>query len=149
VTTQVVAVPVQPPPDQPEKVEPLLGIAVSVIIAPWGKSSLQSLPQLMPTGDEVTLPAPPPERVTVRVCKTGEKLAVTVVSAASVTTQVPMPVQPPPDQPAKIEPPVGAAVSVTLWPASNCAAQLAPQVMPAGFDVTEPEPRPVLAAVRV
>src|SRR5688572_7626156 len=32
------------------------------------------------------------------------KLAVTVVAAASVTWQVPVPLQPPPDQPAKVEP---------------------------------------------
>jgi hypothetical protein len=33
-----------------------------------------------------------------------------------VTTQVPVPVQPPPDQPLKIEPPVGVAVSVRVAP---------------------------------
>ena len=34
VTVQVVAVPVHPPPDQPSKVEPELGAAVSVTVAP-------------------------------------------------------------------------------------------------------------------
>jgi hypothetical protein len=34
VTTHVVAVPAQPPPLQPEKVEPLLGLSVRVTDAP-------------------------------------------------------------------------------------------------------------------
>ena len=43
-------------------------------------------------------------------------VAVTVVSAVSVTTQVPVPVQPPPVQPVKVEPAAGVAVSVTAVP---------------------------------
>jgi hypothetical protein len=44
------------------------------------------------------------------------KVAVTVVAALAVTTQVPVPLQPPPDQPSKVEPVAGAAVSVTTVP---------------------------------
>jgi hypothetical protein len=43
-------------------------------------------------------------------------LAVTIVSLATVTTHVPVPLQPPPDQPANEEPADGAAVRVTCVP---------------------------------
>src|SRR5437879_11871954 len=57
---------------------------------------------------------------------------VTVVAALRVTVQAPGPEQPPPVQPLKVEPPAGAAVSVTAVPLAKLAAQVAPQVMPAG-----------------
>ena len=44
----------------------------------------------------------------------GPNVAVTLVAAVSATTHVPVPVHPPPDQPVNDEPPLGAAVSVTL-----------------------------------
>ena len=44
------------------------------------------------------------------------KDAVTVVAAVMVVTHVPVPVQPPPLQPANVEPPAGTAVSVTSVP---------------------------------
>ena len=40
----------------------------------------------------------------------------TDVAAFMVTAQVPVPEQPPPLQPANVEPPAGAAVSVTTVP---------------------------------
>lgn len=43
-------------------------------------------------------------------------VAVTEVAAFMVTVHVPVPVQPPPDQPVKVEPDVALAVSVTLLP---------------------------------
>jgi hypothetical protein len=64
VRTQVL-VPVQPPPDQLAKVDPTAGAAVKVTIVPWPKFSEQSAPQLIPAGDEVTVPAPVPALVTV------------------------------------------------------------------------------------
>ncbi|HEV8098072.1 MAG TPA: hypothetical protein VGP56_02930 [Gaiellaceae bacterium] len=45
---------------------------------------------------------------------TAPKVAVTDCSAFMVTVQVPVPVQPPPDQPAKLEPEAGEAVKVTV-----------------------------------
>jgi hypothetical protein len=144
-----VPVPVQPPPLQPTKVEPALGVAVSVTIAPCAKSSVQSAPQLMPAGDDTTVPAPAPLRSTVSVCKIGLKVAVTVVAAASATMHDAVPVQPPPLQPANTEPAVGEAVSVITVPALNCAPQVAPQLMPAGVDATVPAPRPALVTVSV
>jgi len=72
----------------------------------------------MPAGAEVTVPEPAPLRMIVSVCRIGVNVAVTVVAAAIVTWQVLVPVQPPPLQPAKIDPAVGDAVSVTVVPAS-------------------------------
>src|SRR5207244_2717488 len=76
-------------------------------------------------------------------------VAVTVVAALKVTVQVSVPEQPPPLQPVKIEPAAGAAVSVTALPLAKLAAQVAPQVMPAGELVTVPLPVPAGVTVRV
>src|SRR5437667_6387822 len=71
-------------------------------------------------------------------------VAVTVVAAESVTVQAPVPEQPPPLQPLKVEPAAGAAVRVTAVPLAKLAAQVAPQVIPAGELVTVPLPVPAL-----
>src|SRR5438445_771771 len=76
-------------------------------------------------------------------------VAVTVVAALRVTVQAPGPEQPPPVQPLKVEPAAGAAVSVTAVPLVKLAAQVAPQVMPAGALVTAPLPVPALLTVSV
>ena len=77
------------------------------------------------------------------------KVAVTVVAAETVTVQVPVPAQPPPLQPLKVEPAAGAAVRVTAVPLVKLAEQVAPQVMPAGALVTVPVPVPALETVSV
>jgi hypothetical protein len=74
-------------------------------------------------------------------------VAVTVVLEDILTTQVPVPEHPPPDQPVKLELVLAEAVKVTL-PLKE-ALQVAPQFMPAGLDVTVPEPVPDLLTVRV
>src|SRR5678815_1766231 len=66
IATVHVAVPVQPPL-QPANVEPLAADAVSVTDVPLAKLALQVAPQLMPVGDDVTVPLPVPARVTVSV----------------------------------------------------------------------------------
>src|SRR5207245_3580176 len=76
-------------------------------------------------------------------------VAVTVVAALTVTVQAPGPEQPPPLQPLKVEPAAGAAVSVTAVPLVKLAAQVAPQLMPAGELVTVPLPVPAGVTVRV
>ena len=76
-------------------------------------------------------------------------VAVTVVAAVTVTAQAPAPVQPPPDQPAKVEPTAGAAVSVTVAPWFTGSVQSVPQLIPAGDDVTVPDPAPTLLTIRV
>jgi len=73
-------------------------------------------PQLIPAGLEVTVPLPVPDLLTESVNVCTSKAAVTEVAALIVTEQVPVPEQPPPLQPAKVEPPAGAAVSVTDVP---------------------------------
>src|SRR5437879_5838642 len=141
--------PEEPPPLQPLKVEPAAGAAVSVTAVPLAKLAAQVAPQVMPAGLLVTVPAPVPalETVSVKVCRV--KVAVTVVAAESVTVQAPGPEQPPPLQPLKVEPVVGAAVSVTAVPLVKLAAQVAPQMMPAGALVTAPLPVPALLTVSV
>ena len=63
--------------------------------------------------------------------------------------QVPVPLHPPPLQPAKIDPADAVAVSVTELPVGNEALQVFPQLMPAGLLVTVPVPPPTLVTVRV
>lgn len=77
------------------------------------------------------------------------KVAVTVVAALRVTVQPPVPLHPPPDQPPKVDPAAAVAVSVTAAPELKVAVHVAPQLIPAGEDVTVPEPVPVLATVSV
>jgi hypothetical protein len=77
------------------------------------------------------------------------KVAVTVASAFSVTTHVPVPEQPAPLQPANLDPAAGVAVKVTIVPSVNDAAHVAPQLIPAGALVTEPEPEPAFETVSV
>ena len=60
-------VPEQPPPVQPVKVEPAAAVAVSVTVVPLAKLAEQVAPQLIPTGELVTVPLPVPAGVTVRV----------------------------------------------------------------------------------
>jgi hypothetical protein len=78
-----------------------------------------------------------------------EKVAVTVVSAFTMTVQGPVPLQPPPLKPAKVEPGSDAAVKVTEVPLSKDAEQVLPQVIPLGLLVTVPLPTPALVTVRV
>src|SRR5688572_2955433 len=62
------AVPVQPPPLQPRKLEAPDGAAASVTWVPNGTDMVQAPGQLMPAGVEVTVPVPLPPTATVTVC---------------------------------------------------------------------------------
>ena len=64
IDTVQVLVPVQAPL-QPANVDPLAAAAVSVTEAPLVKFAPQVLPQLMPAGEDVTVPVPLPALVTV------------------------------------------------------------------------------------
>jgi hypothetical protein len=142
VTLQV-PVPEQPPPLQPEKVEPAAGAAVRVTTVPLLNAAEHVAPHVIPAGLLVTVPVPAPGLLTDSVRGTV-KLAVTVVAAPSATVQVPVPEQPPPLQPVKVEPSADAAVRVTTVPLLNAAEHVAPHVIPAGLLVTVPVPAPGL-----
>ena len=64
VVTVQLPVPVHAPL-QPVKVEPEAAAAVRVTDVPLLKFALHALPQLMPVGDEVTVPVPVPVFATV------------------------------------------------------------------------------------
>jgi len=102
------------PPVNPVNVEPGAATAVSTSTAPCGTVSVQSLPQSMPGGELVTVPEPVPALVTVSVLS-GWKVAVHVLLAVSVTTpslQSPLA----PENPVKVDPGAGDALSVTTVP---------------------------------
>lgn len=54
-------------PDQPAKLLPAEGVALSVTVVPLAKLALQPEPQLMPGGLELTLPVPVPDLLTLSV----------------------------------------------------------------------------------
>jgi hypothetical protein len=146
VTAQV-PVPEQAPL-QPANDEPAAGAAVRVLAVPGVTDCEQVAPQLMPAGLLVTVPEPVPPFVTDSVTGTRLNVAVTEAAALTVTAQVPVPEQAPP-QPAKDEPAAGAAVRVMAVPDVTDCEQVAPQLMPVGLLVTVPEPVPLLATDNV
>jgi hypothetical protein len=88
----------------------------------------------------------------------AENSAVTTTSPLGVSVQVPGSEQPPPDQPAKVDPIPGLAVKVTCSPPRNCAEQakstelqsIAPGLpIPSGLLVTVPEPFPASSTMMV
>jgi hypothetical protein len=60
---------------------------------------------------------------------------------------VPVPVQAPPDQPAKIDPPSGVAVRVTVCPWRKSPEQTVPQSIARVPSCTRPVPVPVFCTV--
>jgi hypothetical protein len=150
VTSQA-PVPEQPPPDQPVNVEPESAVAVSVTCVPAPNELEQVEPQLMPAGLLATVPEPLPDLLTLNVWVTGgivAKVAVTAASALIVTEHTPVPEQPPPDQPEKLDPDAGVAVRWTTVPWGYCCWQLAEQLSEAPSD-TDPEPVPANATESV
>ena len=113
VTTQA-PVPLHPPPLQPAKTEPTAGAAVSVTGAPLTYVPWQEVPE-QDSPVPLTVPLPVPAKLTVNV-KSLLNVAVTVCAALIVTTQAPVPLHPPPLQPAKTASPAAAAVTVTPVP---------------------------------
>ena len=145
IVTVQVPVPEQPPPLQPVKVNPAAGVAVKVTAVPVVKEVEQVAPQEIPAGELVTVPLP--ALVTVSAKDDCMKVAVTEVAAFIVTEQVPVPEQPPPLQPVKVDPAAGMAVNVTAVPLGKAAEQVAPQERPAGVLVTVPVPAPAVPTV--
>ena len=147
IETVQVPPPVQAP-DHPLNPKPLDGFAVSVTDVPWLKLALQRDGQLIPNGALVTVPSPPPVTATVNG-NTGTNIAVTVCADVIVTVQPPTPVHEAALHPAKAEPGLATAFKVTDVPELKPEEQVAPQSMPAGVLVTEPEPAPPKATVNV
>ena len=107
-------------------------------------------PQLIPTGELLTVPEPVPLLLTVNVyCGAGENVAVTLM--ADVPTGIEQvvlvpehaPVHPPNTEPGA----TGVAVRTTVLPLLKLAEQVAPHVMPAGELLTDPEPVPASVTV--
>ena len=149
VTLQAADEPLQAPV-QLEKTESADGAAVSVTTVLRLYGSEQSAPQLIPAGLEVTVPPPVPAVVTVsnRVGTTMVvKLAVTDFATSIVTSQVGDAPLHAPDQPEKTEFTAGVAVRVTTVPRLYGSEQSAPQVIPAGLEVTVPIPVPAVVTV--
>ena len=138
-------VPLQPP-DQPANVDPVPAVSVSVTDVPVAMLALHVVPQLIPEGLLVTVPVPVPASCTVSGEVGTLNVAVTEVAAVRVTAQVLVPLQAP-DQPAKVEPVLGAAVSVTDVPKPKVALHVVPQLMPVGLLVTVPVPVPAFCTV--
>src|SRR5437588_628521 len=135
-----VEVPLQLPPVQPVKVEPASAVAVSVTDVPLAKPAAQVAPQLMPEGEEETVPVPVPVLETVSVTEGAVlKVAVAASDADTVRLQDEVPVQAP-LQPAKMEPASAVAVSVTEAPLAKLPEQAVPQLIPEGEEVTVPVP---------
>ena len=143
------ATPAQPP----NTVLPPI-VAVSVSVEPTVKLALQVLEQaLMPAGVELTVPLPRPVLVTVMtrvsipnaaptLCGLFGMLAIVHVGLVPNAAQAPL-------HPVKIEPVGTAAVSVTLEATLKVPWQVAPQLMPAGVEVTVPVPAPDFETVIV
>ena len=113
------------------KLKPPIAVIVTVDVA--------ELPRAIDDGDRAVAAIEKPSRL---------KVAVTVWLEFKVTAQVPVPEQPPPLQPVKVEPAVAAAVSVTLVPGERVSTQAPGQLMPAGLLVTVPLPVPVTVTER-
>jgi len=111
-------VPLHPPPLQPLKMLPVVGVAVSVTAVPFGSLVEHALPQLIPAGALTIVPRLRPETLTDRLTMVtgfGANVAVTLFEALNVTVQLPVPLHAP-DQPEKIELASGVAVSVIAVP---------------------------------
>src|SRR5437879_9828953 len=78
------------------------------------------------------------------------KIAVTACAALIVTVQVPVPEQPPPLQPEKVEPAAGAAVKVTELPLAHVAEPAAPpRTKATGARGAAPLPAPAFRTLSV
>src|SRR5262245_11048668 len=120
-------VPLQPPPLQPAKVEPAAGAAVSVTTVPGANGVLQVGGHAMPAGLLVTVPEPVPAIATASPSGPANVAVTEIGAVVIVTRHGPVPLQPPPLQPVKVEPAAGAAVSVTTVPMVYRSEQSPPQ----------------------
>lgn len=134
-------------PDQPLKMNPVPAVAVNVTDVPDANVAEHVAPQLIPVGLDETVPVPAFD--TVNAYLTVANVAVTVRAADMVTVHVRAVPTQPPDQLVNEKPAAGAAVSVTTVPDAKPAEHVAPQLMPAGEEVTVPVPDFVTVSANV
>src|SRR4051795_1583432 len=103
----------------------------------------------MPAGLELTDPEPVPSFVTLSVSHLSVRGAVPESAPFIVTMQSPVPVQPAPDQPVKSALASGVAGRGTTVPNGKSGVHVAPHVMPAGVEPTDPLPVPFSATSSV
>jgi hypothetical protein len=106
-------------PDHPLNVEPESGVAVNVTLAPDENWYEHVDPQLIPDGDDETVPVPDPDFVTVRVYDEMSNVAVTLLFESIVTIIVELEPITLPDHSPNTEPESGVAVNITLVPDAN------------------------------
>jgi hypothetical protein len=109
-------------------------------------------PQLIFPSPEDTVPNDPepvPFLLTESEREVALKVAVTTVLEFIVTVQVPVPEQPPPDHPAKVEPDEGEAERIIVEPAALPCVHVDPQFIIPGDPLTVPEPEPFFETVRL
>jgi len=152
IETVQVPTPAHPAPDQPLNVEPLAGVAVSVTVLLPASTELQPLvaPVAQSMPPPVTVPVPVPAVSTERMNEPAAavNVAVTAWTEFMVTVHAPVPEQPAPDQPEKLEPLLGTAVRVTLCPAGKAMLHVGVQESPAGLERMVPEPVPASVTSR-
>ena len=149
IVAEQVPVPEQSP-DQPEKRQPDAAVAVRVTAVPesYRADVEPAAARLTPAGDDDTDPLPTwvAERV-----HTSTNSAVTDRDWLIVTTQVPVPEHPSPDQPRNSPAPLGVAVRVTTVLSVKRLPHVpdpsAHRLMPDGLDDTEP-PAPLTTTSR-
>lgn len=142
----------------PPNVDPAAATGVSVIEVPLVKFAVHVLGQVIPAGLLVTVPDPAPEALTVTANVGLLNVAVTVVFAVSETLHVaPVPLHPPPLQPANVDPVPGASDIFTTVPFGKFAEHV-PVTTPVvllhvnvddDVNVTDPVPLPPSTTVSV
>ena len=108
----------------------------------------------MPAGVLLTVPFPALLTGGLTVCE-ALNVAVTIVVEVRVSVQAPVPVHPPPLQPANVEPVAGLAVRVTVVPPAKDPEQFMPQLIWGGVPIctgaltTVPLPGPAFTTARL
>ena len=156
-TVHVGKFPVQSP-DHPTKSDPAVGETVSVT-SPDANNAVQVVPQLIPLGELIIVPSPLPVLMTNNCLSVDVSNTALIVLATSIlTVQVGLAgthnPRSAPLQFTKIEPVLGAAVSVTKESMRMSLLQSEPQLITVepsvtALPVTVPTPLPDLAMVKV
>ena len=103
-------------PLQPVKMFKSAGVAVRVTTVPLSYWAEQAEPQLIPPGEEVTVPLPEPDLLTVRMKRSRVKVGVTDRDPFMVTSQISTLAESHPLQLSNLDPATGDAVRVSAVP---------------------------------